>query len=136
MELDRKRTGLIAHEAILSGDKSVDDARRSDGRPALEVPAAAEDTVEEILQERPKVHGIFAVGARWTQACKRMAKTMPSWEAMADDQRESIDMIIHKTQRILAGDPNHADHWDDIAGYALLVSKRLKAEAAAKKAQA
>lgn len=29
-------------------------------------------------------------------------------------------MILAKIARIVSGDPNHADHWDDIAGYALL----------------
>ena len=34
-------------------------------------------------------------------------------------------MIVHKIARILAGDPNHADHWHDIAGYAILVEERI-----------
>ena len=36
-------------------------------------------------------------------------------------------MIAHKIGRILAGDPNHIDHWLDIAGYATLVAKELEA---------
>ncbi|WP_257617167.1 hypothetical protein [Campylobacter pinnipediorum] len=35
-------------------------------------------------------------------------------------------MIAHKIARILAGNPNYKDHWDDIAGYATLVSKELE----------
>jgi hypothetical protein len=31
-------------------------------------------------------------------------------------------MICHKISRIANGDPNYADSWDDIAGYAKLVS--------------
>jgi hypothetical protein len=41
-------------------------------------------------------------------------------------QVEALEMIAHKIGRILSGDPNHQDHWDDIAGYAKLVSERLQ----------
>jgi hypothetical protein len=34
-------------------------------------------------------------------------------------------MICHKIARILNGDPNYADSWVDIAGYAQLVADRL-----------
>ena len=34
-------------------------------------------------------------------------------------------MIACKIARILSGDPNWRDHWDDIAGYATLVAERL-----------
>jgi hypothetical protein len=34
-------------------------------------------------------------------------------------------MICYKMGRILSGDSNNLDHWDDIAGYATLVSKIL-----------
>lgn len=46
-------------------------------------------------------------------ADKRLAKL--GWE-----QREALDLILTKIARIVAGDPDHADHWRDIAGYALL----------------
>ena len=39
--------------------------------------------------------------------------------------KEAIDMIFNKIARILNGNPNHADSWVDIAGYAKLVSDRL-----------
>jgi hypothetical protein len=41
------------------------------------------------------------------------------------DMQESLDMIAHKIGRILSGNPNYNDHWDDIAGYAKLVSQRI-----------
>ena len=34
-------------------------------------------------------------------------------------------MILHKIGRILNGDPNYADSWHDIAGYAKLVEDEL-----------
>jgi len=41
----------------------------------------------------------------------------------SDGQIEALEMICVKMARILAGDPDHADHWDDIAGYARLVAR-------------
>jgi hypothetical protein len=45
---------------------------------------------------------------------------------IAADQIEALDMICHKIGRILNGDPNYADSWVDIAGYAKLVADRLE----------
>ena len=42
-----------------------------------------------------------------------------------DDQLEALDMIAHKIARIINGDPDYADSWHDIAGYAKLVADRL-----------
>jgi hypothetical protein len=40
-------------------------------------------------------------------------------------QDEALSMIVMKISRILTGDPNHADHWADIAGYATLIANEL-----------
>jgi len=40
-------------------------------------------------------------------------------------QRVAVNQILVKLARISTGDPNHRDHWDDIAGYASLVAKDL-----------
>lgn len=44
---------------------------------------------------------------------------------LAPDQQEALDMICHKIGRIINGDPDYADSWHDIAGYAQLVADRL-----------
>jgi hypothetical protein len=41
-------------------------------------------------------------------------------------QMEALEMIAHKIARILNGNPDHHDHWHDIAGYATLVAERLE----------
>jgi hypothetical protein len=46
-------------------------------------------------------------------------------KALAADQHEALDMICHKIGRIINGDPDYADSWHDIAGYAQLVANRL-----------
>lgn len=38
--------------------------------------------------------------------------------------REAIHMILHKLARIAEGDPEYADNWHDIAGFAKLAEDR------------
>jgi hypothetical protein len=45
---------------------------------------------------------------------------------LTPDQQEALDMIFHKIGRIVNGDPDYADSWIDIAGYATLVADRLE----------
>jgi hypothetical protein len=45
---------------------------------------------------------------------------------MSDVQREAMHMIMLKIARIISGDNNTHDHWDDIAGYAKLASADIK----------
>jgi hypothetical protein len=47
-------------------------------------------------------------------------------KSFALDQAEALDMICHKIGRIVNGDPDYADSWIDIAGYAKLVADRLE----------
>lgn len=79
-----------------------------------------------ILKERESTHGDFEMKAMWIQEIMENISGLYSWEDMSADQREAIHMILVKLSRILYGNSNHADHWDDIAGYATLVSERLK----------
>ena len=87
------------------------------------------------LEERGKRYGRFTGHARITQELKRVIKehtpglrflesgtTVPH---LAPDQQEALDMICHKIGRIINGDPDYADSWIDIAGYAQLVADRL-----------
>jgi hypothetical protein len=78
-----------------------------------------------LLAEREKTHGPYAVKAEIIQELKRVMGSYPGWHSLNDVQKESLDMIVHKIGRILSGDPNCKDHWDDICGYAKLVSRDL-----------
>jgi hypothetical protein len=42
------------------------------------------------------------------------------WGPLASDQREALEMFAAKISRILTGDPDYPDNWDDIAGYGRL----------------
>lgn len=86
--------------------------------------------VRAILAERSQQHGSLVDHARVCQAMKQSMRDSLGWESLADDQREAADMIVHKLARTLSGNPNHIDHWADIAGYAQLVANRLEQEQA------
>lgn len=81
--------------------------------------------VDQILQERSKTHGEYAQHAKMAQAMKDVVRNSPNSNKLTDSQKEGLDMILHKVARVLNGDPNHKDHWDDIAGYATLVSRSM-----------
>ena len=86
--------------------------------------------LKTILAERGKQHGSLVDHARVCQAMKQTMRDSLGWDCLADDQREAADMIVHKIARALSGNPNHIDHWADIAGYAQLVASRLEQEQA------
>jgi hypothetical protein len=86
--------------------------------------------IERLLQERGKTHGQYSDHARITQRTKSLWREHPGWAGLTFSQRETLDMIAHKVGRILSGNPNHQDHWDDIAGYSTLVSKEIHRHAA------
>lgn len=80
--------------------------------------------ITEILDERGKRYGKFKDHAEISQRLKYVVRDRR--DVLADDQREALEMICHKIARIINGDPNYADSWVDIAGYAQLVADRLQ----------
>ena len=84
--------------------------------PVPEAPATT--SVDNVLDERAKDYGKFIEGAEIMQLLKRVvhsyieARNTP----LAFDQREAIDMIIHKLGRIINGNPDKVDHWVDVKG--------------------
>jgi hypothetical protein len=87
--------------------------------------------VDAILDSRAKDYGKFIEGAEIMQMLKRLVHNYieDRGTPLAFDQREAIDMIIHKMGRIINGNPDKVDHWVDIAGYATLVAERLEGNA-------
>lgn len=85
--------------------------------------------IENTLQQRRNRYGEFKQHADIAQDLKDSMRSVPSWDALATDMKEALEMIQHKVARILNGDPRYADNWHDIAGYATLVDKRLNDEA-------
>lgn len=82
--------------------------------------AMTPQTGAEATAIRPSTHGKFEDGAAFTQAVVDLARQQVSWNKMTPGQREAFHMIIHKSHRILTGDPDVKEHWVDIEGYARL----------------
>lgn len=116
-------------------EKDMAAALRGEGPGGIIATKLPHIEISALLSGRGKTHGDYSYHAHITQQLKRVAREFhvtdiasdtpfPAMEKLNDAQTESLDMIFHKIGRILAGDPNFRDHWDDIAGYAKLVADR------------
>jgi len=90
-------------------------------------------SLEETLKERGSRYGDFNDHARICQRLQYIMQTepkelvtgVPGWLLLNDIQKQALTVIADKIARILSGDPNYADNWHDIQGYAKLVEDRL-----------
>lgn len=87
---------------------------------------------DDLLNERQKTHGEYADHAYATQQTLRLWSSFGNWNILSDCQKETLHMIAHKVGRILTGNPDINDHWDDIAGYSRLISQRLPGAASSR----
>ncbi len=85
----------------------------------------------DLLEERGKKYGDFILLASTAQQLEdRIRGTLalnPAYQTLGLVEQkvvcESLGMICSKIARICHGDSLYKDNWDDIAGYALLISK-------------
>ena len=81
------------------------------------------DQIEDILAERHETHGDFSTMAR--AAC--MAESaFAGCNLTRAEHVIAFRMILVKLSRLAAGNPDHADSWLDIAGYAMLAAKSIR----------
>ena len=71
-----------------------------------------------LIEARGRSHGTWAIQSLLAQELKSLLRWYPS--GRSKPQQEALEAIAVKLARIVAGDPNHEDHWRDIAGYAEL----------------
>lgn len=91
--------------------------------------------VEDTLKERGSRYGDFADHALIAQELQDVMHTgithdwngdpMTGWARLSAVQKQALTVIADKIARILSGDPNYADNWHDIQGYARLAEERL-----------
>lgn len=81
---------------------------------------------DPLLEERQKTHGDFASNAEISQRLKGVFEA--GVHRRSHVHNESLDMIALKLSRILSGQADHRDHWDDIAGYAKLGAEACNAQ--------
>lgn len=84
------------------------------------------DTLKDTLSERTGRYGDFRDHARIAQNLQTAMHDSPNWATLPAMHKEALQIIQHKIARILNGDPNYADNWHDIQGYAKLVEDRLE----------
>ena len=77
---------------------------------------------DSLLEERQKTHGSFRMNAEIAHQIKGVFDNHGYGTANII-QREALDMMAMKLARILSGQANFKDHWDDLAGYAKLGSE-------------
>jgi hypothetical protein len=77
-----------------------------------------------LLNTRQTTHGPYAQTAKISQELKA-AMHANGWDSLNHLQCEALELIATKIARILSGNPNTAEHWKDIAGYAELVVREL-----------
>lgn len=96
--------------------------------------------IQDTLNERGSRYGDFSDHARIAQSLQKVMQEFQlrdqsrldkhgelpyPWDGLSDVQKQALTVIADKIARILSGDPNYADNWHDIQGYARLVEERL-----------
>lgn len=84
-------------------------------------------TAQSVITERASTHGDFGEVAKTSQhlkGCVSAALTTRG-KVLPSDQQESLDLICMKMARIIHGNHNEPDHWQDVAGYATLIGNKL-----------
>lgn len=84
-----------------------------------------------IIAERQATHGQFRDSARVTQRLSevindelRRCGTDPGEHQAVIET--ALTAIAFKIGRVIAGDPTHLDHWDDLSGYPQLVAEEIR----------
>ena len=77
-------------------------------------------TTNDLIQERKSTHGDWLVQSELAFELRERMRASVNWPSLFPHQREALDMLATKISRILTGNPTEPDHWDDIAGYAML----------------
>lgn len=93
------------------------------------------DIVADITRQRGSVYGPFLHNAIVSQALKDAMRRIPDpdnegrrFEDLPLDVREALDLIATKISRIICGDHEYLDNWDDIGGYSKIVADRIRTD--------
>lgn len=81
--------------------------------------------LNETLKERGNRYGDFSEHAVIAQDIQDAMRCREGWDRLDPVKKQALTVISDKIARILSGDPEYADNWHDIQGYAKLVEERL-----------
>jgi ribosomal protein S2 len=76
--------------------------------------------------DRQTTHGEFTNFAYVEQSLKATMHSQNNWSKLTPAQKTALEMVQHKIARILTGDIDHTDHWDDIVGYGQRACESMK----------
>ena len=77
-----------------------------------------------VPEERCKCGG--ATNSQSVQDMKDILRSHPNWKNLPADQRETMEMVVHKFGRILGGhNAPTSDSWLDVQGYVELIRKPI-----------
>ena len=112
----------------MNAEERAEFMRRVAAQPRSRMQGAAPEGIDATLAERATKYGKFADAAAVTYKLKNVLREHSGYhgKSYSYDQAEALDMICHKLGRIVNGNPDYADNWVDIAGFAKLVSDRLQ----------
>jgi hypothetical protein len=82
------------------------------------------DLISKILDDRSVTHGNFKDNAVLAIEMRQMWRSAPNWEHLSPELQLVLDEIALKIARILSGGDNVYEHLVDIAGYAVLATKK------------
>lgn len=86
------------------------------------------DTVDQIVEQRGRTHGLFQDNAVYTNSTRHIWRSSPNWDKLHPEQRLALDEIALKVARMLSSgaDPDNKENWLDIQGYAKLGERSCK----------
>lgn len=119
---------LEAQTAAVGTAKSLHEDNAAKFFSGLGIAGAYGVGVAATLAERGSRYGDFTHHAEVAQRLQDVMREYPGWDQCNPVQRQALTVIADKIARILSGDPNYADNWHDIQGYAKLVEDRLPKE--------
>jgi len=87
---------------------------------------ATTDAVDGLISDRAKTHGDFQRNTVTAQGLKALIRSTPNWGNMPPAFQEALDMVCSKMARILHGDAEAVEHWEDMEGYPHLIVRMLR----------
>lgn len=102
-----------------SSDATIAQQQNADDR-CCEKSVMVQPDIAKVRVQRGTVHGDFTASSGLATSLQSELRQSPNWHGMCQHQQRALNMICEKITRICYGDPNYADHWIDIAGYATL----------------
>ena len=75
---------------------------------------------EALLIERKSTHGDWMIQSEIHDNIIKSLSISSNYDGISASKKMALHAIAMKMARIVCGDPNHKDHWLDIAGYAHL----------------